>query len=186
MDNSELQSDQESESWGPLEVNGSSINSNMENDIQLDENDSGLFEIEPSLLLNNQMHFLNPICSLDDLPQDECEDNDFPPSEKVPFRIIEFYYVHSSSLNEIQLSRKSFTYVQRNILKKWLNNHEENPYPTPEEYSALMSETQLTKKQIMVWLTNNRARYLGRSPKNGTTNLPANLKSDPFRPKIKI
>ena len=42
------------------------------------------------------------------------------------------------------------------ILKNWLNNHIENPYPTYKEKDALSRESGLSKRQIQNWFTNAR------------------------------
>lgn len=42
------------------------------------------------------------------------------------------------------------------ILKQWLNEHLDNPYPTYKEKEALSKESGLTKRQIQNWFTNAR------------------------------
>eukprot|EP01130_Rhizamoeba_saxonica_P018386 TRINITY_DN9177_c0_g1_i1.p1 TRINITY_DN9177_c0_g1~~TRINITY_DN9177_c0_g1_i1.p1 ORF type:complete len:252 (+),score=41.97 TRINITY_DN9177_c0_g1_i1:63-818(+) len=50
-----------------------------------------------------------------------------------------------------------------NILKNWLFNHEQHPYPTEDEKQMLVKMTDLTLTQINNWFTNARRRIL----KNG-------------------
>lgn len=42
------------------------------------------------------------------------------------------------------------------ILKNWLNNHIDNPYPTHKEKESLSKESGLSKRQIQNWFTNAR------------------------------
>lgn len=44
------------------------------------------------------------------------------------------------------------------ILKDWLNEHAENPYPTEDEKQTLASQTGLTVSQISNWMANTRRR----------------------------
>eukprot|EP00347_Sterkiella_histriomuscorum_P019131 403342829 len=45
-----------------------------------------------------------------------------------------------------------------NILKNWLNQHLDNPYPTHKEKDLLSQESGLSKRQIQNWFTNARKR----------------------------
>lgn len=49
------------------------------------------------------------------------------------------------------------------VLKRWLDAHAENPYPTENEKEALKEETGLTLNQITTWLANARRRGKARS-----------------------
>ena len=50
-------------------------------------------------------------------------------------------------------------------LLDWLDAHADNPYPSCSEWDKLERDTCLTRRQIRVFLVNNRSRYLGRAPK---------------------
>ena len=89
--------------------------------------------------------------------------------EKKIFKLISLYIDVPKKSQSKQL-RNNFSTEIRNILKEWIIAHAHHPYPNQFEIVSLISKTHLTKKQILVWMTNNRARILGRSPKNGKTN----------------
>jgi hypothetical protein len=57
-----------------------------------------------------------------------------------------------------RFKRTMLTDSQRQILLKWLNLHQSNPYPTTTEKDLLMHETGLHREQINIWFTNNRIR----------------------------
>lgn len=42
------------------------------------------------------------------------------------------------------------------VLKSWLHDHLDNPYPTHKEKELLSKESGLTKRQIQNWFTNAR------------------------------
>lgn len=66
-------------------------------------------------------------------------------------------YIHmSSSLRQ----RGNFPSHVRSILSKWFRNHSENPYPTPEEKTILLSQCKhtITLNQLNSWFVNMRAR----------------------------
>lgn len=44
----------------------------------------------------------------------------------------------------------------KRILEQWLEDHEQCPYPTPEDLGYLTAVTSLSNKQIRVWFTNYR------------------------------
>ena len=46
------------------------------------------------------------------------------------------------------------------ILKKWLLDHQETPYPTRQEKSELQGKTLLSHSQINDWFINGRRRVL--------------------------
>lgn len=46
------------------------------------------------------------------------------------------------------------------LLKQWLNDHLDNPYPSYKEKETLSKESGLTKRQIQNWFTNARKVYL--------------------------
>lgn len=70
-----------------------------------------------------------------------------------------------------KMRRILFTFNQRQVLLKWLKDHQDNPYPTSHEKDLLMMTTGLNREQINVWFTNNRARHgmTGRSRKSTTS-----------------
>lgn len=51
------------------------------------------------------------------------------------------------------------------ILKEWLTNNKNDPYPTPQDKFELARRTNLTLKQIENWFVNARRRYFRK--KNG-------------------
>lgn len=64
-------------------------------------------------------------------------------------------------------SRKSnarFSRKALNVLKGWLSDHNENPYPTETEKDELKSHTGLSRTQIANWLANARRRGKVRPP----------------------
>ncbi|KAJ5091220.1 hypothetical protein NUU61_006090 [Penicillium alfredii] len=82
-------------------------------------------------------------------------------------------------------SRKSNARLSRNavnLLKGWLRDHNENPYPTEEEKDQLKQHTGLTRTQISNWLANARRRgkfRLGTSaPVPGAVNIPGQQPAD--------
>lgn len=52
--------------------------------------------------------------------------------------------------------RKNFPPQVRQILKKWLIDHGNHPYPTEAEKQQLCEATSMTKKQIKNWFSNQR------------------------------
>lgn len=46
------------------------------------------------------------------------------------------------------------------VLRQWLNNHVDNPYPTEDEKHRLMEKTGLTMVQVSNWFINARRRVL--------------------------
>lgn len=63
--------------------------------------------------------------------------------------------------------RSNFSPAIKKTLNDWLFDNIKNPYPTSPVLSMLEEKTGLTKKQIRVYLTNNRSRLLLRSPRKG-------------------
>jgi hypothetical protein len=58
-------------------------------------------------------------------------------------------------------SRSNYSTVVTKILQKWFEDHLDNPYPTEEERIQICSNTNLTRKQLRVWLINSRkVRFL--------------------------
>lgn len=60
--------------------------------------------------------------------------------------------------------RGHFPKATTDLLKQWLFEHQDHPYPTEEQKSVLADDTGLTVKQINYWFTNSRRRFL--KPKN--------------------
>jgi len=56
--------------------------------------------------------------------------------------------------------RGHFPKTTTDLLKSWLFDHLEHPYPTEEEKAVLAEDTGLTVKQINYWFTNSRRRFL--------------------------
>lgn len=68
---------------------------------------------------------------------------------------------------EIFKQRKNFGEETSKILKKWLSDHKEYPYPSLDQLNNLCQLTGLSSKQIRTYFVNNRSRFLLRSPKGG-------------------
>ena len=49
-----------------------------------------------------------------------------------------------------------------NVLEKWIEDHEDNPYPTDQEKIALANEANMTVMQVNNWFVNVRRRNMGR------------------------
>lgn len=73
----------------------------------------------------------------------------------------------SARQNEISRARKNFSEENAKVLKKWLLDHKDYPYPTLDQVNNLCQLTGLTSKQIRTFFVNNRSRLLFRSPKGG-------------------
>lgn len=78
-----------------------------------------------------------------------------------------------SRKNNARFSRKAIS-----VLKGWLRDHNENPYPSETEKDDLKNNTGLTRTQISNWLANARRRGKVRSssdtisPASGAVNIP--------------
>ena len=78
-----------------------------------------------------------------------------------------------SRKNSARFSRKAIS-----VLKGWLRDHNENPYPTESEKDELKNNTGLNRTQISNWLANARRRGKVRpasgtvSPVPGAVNIP--------------
>lgn len=59
--------------------------------------------------------------------------------------------------------RYDFPKEATDVLKKWILEHIQNPYPTKEEKEDLSRATGLTTTQLNDWFTNYRRRHLRRS-----------------------
>jgi hypothetical protein len=57
------------------------------------------------------------------------------------------------------------------ILKNWLIQHADHPYPTEEEKEALKAETGLTVGQISNWMANTRRRQKARPKRDASPSL---------------
>ena len=66
------------------------------------------------------------------------------------------------------------------MLRDWLENHIDRPYPTDEEKTELETETGLTSAQISTWLANARRRNKAFKPKGrrGSGSIPRQSSSD--------
>jgi len=56
--------------------------------------------------------------------------------------------------------RGHFPKATTDLLKQWLFEHLDHPYPTEEEKAMLAEDTGLSVKQINYWFTNSRRRFL--------------------------
>jgi hypothetical protein len=63
-----------------------------------------------------------------------------------------------------RLSRKAIS-----ILKGWMRDHNENPYPTEQDKDDLKEETGLTRTQISNWFANARRRGKSRSSSDSSS-----------------
>ena len=54
--------------------------------------------------------------------------------------------------------QNKITPIQRRILKNWILDHEENPYPTREIKRTLSAQANLSISEITRWLNNERFR----------------------------
>ncbi|RAK98102.1 uncharacterized protein BO80DRAFT_413167 [Aspergillus ibericus CBS 121593] len=80
------------------------------------------------------------------------------------------------TMSSVRFSRETIR-----ILKAWLRQHDEHPYPTEGDMSDLMLQTGLKATQIRTWFANARRRAKGRSapPRNpspsppGAINIPS-------------
>jgi hypothetical protein len=71
-------------------------------------------------------------------------------------------YSKSESKRSKKMKRRRghFPKATTDLLKQWLFEHLEHPYPTEEEKAVLAEDTGLTVKQINYWFTNSRRRFL--------------------------
>ncbi|KAJ5764926.1 hypothetical protein N7520_004485 [Penicillium odoratum] len=80
-------------------------------------------------------------------------------------------------------SATRFSRKALNVLKGWLRDHNENPYPTEIEKDELKDSTGLTRTQITNWLANARRRGKVRpagteSSAPGAVNIPGQNRTD--------
>ncbi|KAJ5780054.1 hypothetical protein N7457_005214 [Penicillium paradoxum] len=71
-----------------------------------------------------------------------------------------------------QKSGARFSRKAISILKGWLRDHNENPYPTEQEKDDLKQDTGLTRTQIANWLANARRRGKVRSSSGSSSPVP--------------
>jgi hypothetical protein len=76
--------------------------------------------------------------------------------------------------NSSRLSREAVR-----ILKTWLNEHSDHPYPTEDEKEELKLRTGLRRTQITNWLANARRRGKVRSAVPGAVDIPRQPQADP-------
>ncbi|KAJ5226366.1 hypothetical protein N7468_007591 [Penicillium chermesinum] len=84
------------------------------------------------------------------------------------------------ALKSVSFSRKAI-----NILKAWVRDHSESPYPNEDQKEELKQKTGLNKTQISNWLANARRRGKHSPPENepATMNdITRALKNPPFDP----
>lgn len=77
-------------------------------------------------------------------------------------------YRHKYKTGEV--SQKHFSGKVIELLYGWFTSHVDNPYPTEQEKKELRKVCGLTRKQLDVWFTNARRRYLD------TGNVPRGIK----------
>jgi hypothetical protein len=65
---------------------------------------------------------------------------------------------HTARLPLSRHRRFALSTDSRNLLKKWFDAHEDNPYPTPLEKQVLSASAKMTIKQVNDWFTNHRKR----------------------------
>lgn len=83
----------------------------------------------------------------------------------------------SSSSAAHQSRRQNFPPHITNLLKQWIVDHKERPYPTEEEKDVLCEQTGLTKLQLCNWMINARRRVLIRQPRHD--HVPEEMKRVP-------
>jgi len=62
-------------------------------------------------------------------------------------------------------SRIHFPKRVQKVLKDWLKNNMQNPYPSQEQKEMLAKEAGITSKQVQIWLSNRRTRMKNKKPK---------------------
>jgi hypothetical protein len=62
-------------------------------------------------------------------------------------------------------ARKRFSRESVQLLRQWLREHADNPYPTAKELDELKKETGMKRSQIRTWLANTRRRSKANVPK---------------------
>jgi hypothetical protein len=69
-----------------------------------------------------------------------------------------------ASVMPITLKKKRLNLPEssRNILREWLQDNEDNPYPSTAEKSMLAQQAGITVEQVANWFTNARVRILRR------------------------
>jgi hypothetical protein len=68
--------------------------------------------------------------------------------------------LHQPSESSTSAKRPNFPQWIHDVLREWLENHLENPYPAEEEKELLMNKTQLTMSQINNYFINARRRLV--------------------------
>lgn len=139
------------------------------------EKDYWISQLSPTLSCSQfQSHFK------DDVDSSQTIVNSSPSTMSHPnVEIITLYHNNKKTSNnhlyvlkgdkkmDIFRHRKNFSEIASNILKNWLLENKENPYPTTSQLNYLVQITGLTNKQIRTYFVNNRSRLLSRSPKGG-------------------
>ena len=133
-------------------------------------------EIEPLGVLETEQYYQN----IDYHKYEEAEQINSSPAINIPrneiLEIIKLPAHTSPYVDNIEKigekinsprKRPNFPSETRRILNDWLSEHKDNPYPSSIELEKLRKITDLTSKQIRIYFTNNRSRFLMRNPKNG-------------------
>lgn len=78
--------------------------------------------------------------------------------------------ISASAGTRREKSSGRFSRPTLHILKRWLDDHSDMPYPTEEEKEQLKDQTGLTRSQISNWLANARRRGKAKCKQNNSTN----------------
>mmetsp|Transcript_34216 Transcript_34216/g.39524 ORF Transcript_34216/g.39524 Transcript_34216/m.39524 type:complete len:95 (+) Transcript_34216:37-321(+) len=66
--------------------------------------------------------------------------------------------MNTSTNNDGKKTTKRISKDKIKMLREWLRQNKNYPYPAPGEVAKLVSKTELSEKQIRVWFTNYRYR----------------------------
>lgn len=89
--------------------------------------------------------------------------------EQISHALITSKKIHKSKRKVskfIKSGRKTWPASATVVLKNWLTDHFNNPYPNYEEKVKLVEETGLTINQVHNWFTNARSRNMKKSKKD--------------------
>jgi hypothetical protein len=65
-------------------------------------------------------------------------------------------------------SRLTFSKKAQTVLKAWLKQHMNDPYPNPQEKEDLAVEAGITPRQVQIWFSNKRTRMKNKKPKKAS------------------